>query len=35
MQSTLSLPLLSDLLWPGVIAPDLVLSMDKIELFNI
>ena len=32
MRSTPSLPLLPDPLWPGVVAPDRVLSMDQIEL---
>ena len=32
MQSTLSLPLLPGPLWPGVVAPDRVLSMGQIEL---
>ena len=32
MASTSSLPLLSDSLWPGVVAPDRVLAMDQIEL---
>ena len=31
MQTTPSLPSLSGLLWPGVVAPDRVLSMDQIE----
>ena len=31
MQSTLSLPLLPGQLWPGVVAPDRVLSMGQIE----
>ena len=31
MQSTLSLTLLPCPLWPGVVAPDKVLSMDQIE----
>ena len=31
MQSTPSLPLLPGLLWPGVVAPDRVLSIDQIE----
>ena len=35
MQSTFSLPLLLGSLWPGVIAPDRVLSMCQIELFDI
>ena len=29
MQSTLSLPSFQDPLWPGVVAPDRVLSMDQ------
>ena len=32
MQSTPLLPLLPSPLWPGVIAPDWVLSMNQIEL---
>ena len=32
MRSTVSLPLLSIWLWPGVVAPDRVLSMGQIEL---
>ena len=32
MQSTSSLSLLPGSLWPGVIAPDRVLSMGQIEL---
>ena len=32
MQSTLSLPSLPGPLWPGVVAPDRVLSMGQIEL---
>ena len=32
MWSTPSLPSLPDLLWPGVLAPDRVLSMGQIEL---
>ena len=35
MQSTSSLPLLSGPLWPGVVAPDRILSMGQIELFDI
>ena len=35
MQSTPSLPLLLGPLWSGVAAPDKVLSMDQIELFDI
>ena len=35
MQSTTSLPSLPGLLGPGVIAPDWVLSMGQIELFDI
>ena len=31
-QSAYSLPLLPGRLWPGVVAPDWVLSMDQIEL---
>ena len=34
MQSTLSLSLLSGPLWPEVIAPEKVLSMGQIELFD-
>ena len=32
MQSTLSLPSLPGLLWPGQVIPDRVLSMCQIEL---
>ena len=32
MRSTLSLPSLPDPLWPGMVAPDKVLSMGQIEL---
>ena len=35
MRSTPSSPLLPDSLWPGVVAPDRVLSMGEIELFYI
>ena len=35
IQSTLLMPLLSGSLWPGVVAPDRVLSMGQIELFDI
>ena len=35
MQNTSSLPSLPDPLWPRVIAPDRVLSMGQIELFDI
>ena len=35
MRSTLSLPSLPSLLCPGVVAPDKVLSMGQIELFDI
>ena len=35
MWSTPSLSLLSGALWPGVVAPDRVLSIAKIELFDI
>ena len=35
MWSTLSLSLLPGPLWLGVVAPDMILSMDKIELFDI
>ena len=31
MSSTISLPLLPDSLWPGVVAPDKVQSMDQTE----
>ena len=31
MTSTLLLPLLPGQLWPGVVVPDRVLSMDEIE----
>ena len=34
MWSTPSLPMLPGSLWPGVLAPDRVLSMGQIELFN-
>ena len=34
MRSTSSLPLLAGTLWPGVVAPDKVLSMCQIELRN-
>ena len=34
MQSTSSLPLLSGLQWPWVVAPDEVLSMGQIKLFD-
>ena len=33
--STPSLPLIPGLLWPGVVAPDRILSMGQIELFDI
>ena len=33
--STFSLQSLPGPLWPGVVAPDRVLPMDKMELFNI
>ena len=32
MQSTLSLPSLSGPLWPGMVAPDRVISIDQIEI---
>ena len=32
--NTPSLPLLPGPLWPGVVAPDMVLSMGQIELFD-
>ena len=32
IQSTPSLPLLPGPLWPGVVAPDRILSMGQIEL---
>ena len=35
MWSNLSLPLLPGLLWPRVVAPDKVLLMGQIELFDI
>ena len=35
IQSTLSLTLFSGSLWPGDLAPDRVLSMSQIELFDI
>ena len=35
MWSILSLPLLPGPLWPGVVAPDRVLSMGQIHLFDI
>ena len=35
MQGTPSLPSLPGPLWPGIVAPDRVLSMDQIELFDI
>ncbi len=35
MLSTRSLPLLPGPLCPGVVAPDRVLSMDRIELFDL
>ena len=35
MLSTPSLPLLPDPLWTGVVAPDRVLSMGEIDLFDI
>ena len=35
MWSTSSLPLPPGSFWPGVVAPDRVLLMDKTELFDI
>ena len=35
MWSTPSLPLLSGPLWPAVVAPDRIVSIDQIELFDI
>ena len=35
MRSTSSLPSFLGPPWPGVVAPDRVLSMDQIELFDI
>ena len=35
MQSALSLLLFPSPLWPGVVAPERVLSMGQIELFDI
>ena len=35
MRSTLSLPSLPGPLWPVVVTPDRVVSMDQIELFYI
>ena len=35
MQSIPSLPLLPGVLWPRVVAPDWVLSVSQIELFDI
>ena len=35
MWSTSSLPLIPGQLWPGVVAPDKILSMGQIELFEI
>ena len=35
MRSTLSLPSLPGLLWPGVVTSDEVLSMDQIELSRV
>ncbi len=35
MQSTPSLPSIPDLSWPSVVAPDSVLSMAQIELFDV
>ena len=35
MQSTPSLPSFQGSLWPGVVAPDTILSMDQVEQFDI
>ena len=35
MWSTSSLPLLPGPFWPGVVAPERILSMDQMELFDI
>ena len=35
MKNTSSLSLLQGPLWPGVVAPDRVLSMGQIDLFDI
>ena len=35
LRSTLSLPLFLGPLWSGLVAPNRVLSMDRIELFGI
>ena len=35
MQNTPSFPSLPGLLWPGIVAPGRILSMDQIELFDI
>ena len=35
MRSTPSFPLLLDPLWPGVVAPDRMLSLGQIELLDI
>ena len=35
MRSISSLPLLSGLLWPGVVVPDMVFYMSQIELLDI
>ena len=35
MQSTPSLPFLPGTLWPGLVAPDRVLSVGQIEMFDI
>ena len=35
MRSTPSLPSLPGSLWPGMVAPDRVMSMRQIELFDI
>ena len=35
MRSTPSLSLLPSQLWPGVLEPQMILSMDQIELFDI
>ena len=35
MQSTTSLPLVPGLQWPGMVAPDMIRSIDLIEPFDI
>ena len=35
VQSTSSLPSLLGPLWPGMVAPDKILSMGQIELFDV